>query len=138
MAMTAAKRRLALFGMALAMAGLAGFLVKFYLDRKTAELESRYANTGEKTRIVVPKRNLAAGTRVIIGDFAIRPMQADLVPPDAVMPADIERALGQSLKMALPVGRPLLWGYLSSGTSPSFSDLLDENRRALTITVDEL
>jgi pilus assembly protein CpaB len=138
MAMTAGKRRLALLGVALLMAGLAAFLVKVYLDRKTAELEARYADKSEKMRVVVPSRDLVAGTRIVIDDFAIRPILADMAPPDAIRPEDIERALGQSLKVALPVGRPLLWGYLSSGTDPSFSDMLDDSRRALTIAVDEL
>ena len=138
MAMSIGKRRLALLGVALVMAGLAAFLVKVYLDRKTAELEARHADTTVKMKIVVPKRDLPAGMRIVIEDVAIRAVQADLVPPDAIRPEDIERALGQSLKVALPLGRPLLWGYLSSGTSPSFSDLLEEDRRALTIAVDEL
>ncbi|MDR2689914.1 MAG: Flp pilus assembly protein CpaB [Azoarcus sp.] len=136
--MSVGKRRLMLLGVALGMAGLAGLLVKVYLDRKAAELEARYGDRTEKMQVVVPKRDLPAGVRIKIEDFAIRPMQADMVPPDTVLPGDIDRALGQSLKIALPLGRPLLWGYLSSGTNPSFSDLLDENRRALTIAVDEL
>jgi pilus assembly protein CpaB len=138
MALTAGKRRLVLLAVAFIMAGLAAFLTKVYLDRKTAELEARFVDRTEKMRVVVPKRNLPAGTRIDVGDFAARPMQADTVPPDAVLPGDIDRALGQSLKVALPLGRPLLWGYLSSGVNPSFSDMLDENRRALTIAVDEL
>ncbi|MDR2452737.1 MAG: Flp pilus assembly protein CpaB [Candidatus Accumulibacter sp.] len=136
--MSAGKRRLALLGVAVAMAGLAGFLVKFYLDRKAAELESRYADNTEKVRIVVPKRDIPSDTRVVIEDFAIRAVPTDLVPPDAIRPEDIDNALGQSLKIGLPLGRPLLWGYLSSGRNSSFSDLLDKERRALTISVDEL
>jgi pilus assembly protein CpaB len=136
--MTVGKRRLMLLGMALAMAGLAAFLVKVYLDRKTAELEASQADHTEKARIVVAKRNVLAGTRVVIEDFAIRSIEADLAPPDAILPEAMDNALGQSLKVDLPLGRPLLWSYLSSGTNPSFSDLLEENRRALTIAVDEL
>jgi pilus assembly protein CpaB len=132
------KRRLALLGVAVVMAGLAGLLVKVYLDRKAAELESRYADHTEKVRIVVPKRDVPADTRVDIEDFAIRAIPTDLVPPDAIRPEDIDNALGQTLKVALPIGRPLLWGYLSSGRHSSFSDLLEKERRALTISVDEL
>lgn len=138
MALSAGKRRLALLGIAVVMAGLAGVLVKFYLDRKAAELESRYADQTEKTRVVVPTRGLPAGTQVDIEDFAIRAIPLDLTPPDAIKPEDVDNALGQSLKMDLPMGRPLLWGYLSSGRNASFSDLIDKNRRALTISVDEL
>ena len=138
MAMTAGKRRLILLALAFGMAGLAAFMVKTYIERKAAELEAKHADTTVKARVVVPRRDLVAGTRISIDDFAMRQIPADMVPPDAVLPADIERAERQSLKVALPMGRPLLWGYLSSGTVPSFSDMLEEDRRALTIAVDEL
>jgi pilus assembly protein CpaB len=138
MAVTAGKRRLILLGLALGMAGLAVFLVKVYLNRKAAELEAKYADRTEKVAVVVARKNVPAKTRVTPGDFAIRKIPADMAPPDAIAPADVERALGQSLKVGLPPGRPLLWGYLSSGATPSFSDLLETDRRALTIAVDEL
>jgi|GEM_PF-1152883 len=138
MATTAGKRRLVLLGLALGMACLAAVLVKSYLDRKALELEARYTDRTEKTAVVVAKGNVPAGTRIKIENFAIRHMPLDMIPPDAITPQDIERALGQSLKINLPVGRPLLWGYLSSGMNPSFSDLMEEDRRALTIAVDEL
>jgi len=136
--MQSGKRRLVLLVLAVGMAGLAAFLVKVYLDKRAAELEASFADHTEKAAVVVAKTNVPADSRVVIDDFAIRQIPVDMIPPDAIAPADIERALGQSLKVNLPVGRPLLWGYLSSGTSPSFSDMLDENRRALTIAVDEL
>ena len=127
-----------LLGLAISMAGGAAFLVKVYLDQRTAELEAKYADQTERVAIVVPRTNVSANTRVTMADFAIRRIPADMVPPDAVAPGDIDRAVGQSLKVNLPIGRPLLWGYLSSGTNPSFSDMLEEDRRALTIAVDEL
>jgi pilus assembly protein CpaB len=138
MAMTKGKRRLILFGLALGMAGLAALLIKTYLAHKTAELEASYADHTEKSRVVVANADLPAGARVEIKNFAVRQMPADMVPPDAILPGEIERAEGQRLKMALPLGRPLLWGYLSSGVNPSFSEMLDEDKRALTIAVDEL
>ncbi|MDR2001307.1 MAG: Flp pilus assembly protein CpaB [Zoogloeaceae bacterium] len=136
--MTSGIRRLILLGLAIGMAVLAAFLVKVYLDQRAAELEARYADHTEKAAVVVARNNVPVNNRVIVDDFAIRQMPVDMIPPDAVAPGDIDRALGQSLKINLPVGRPLLWTYLSSGANPSFSDMLDENRRALTIAVDEL
>ena len=136
--MTAGKRRIILLGLALGMAGFAAFMVKTYLDRKATELEAKYQDRTEKVSVVVARVNVPAKTRVTLDDFAIRRIPADMVPPDAINPADIERALGQSMKVNLPLGRPLLWGYLSSGTNPTFSDMLEEDRRALTIAVDEL
>lgn len=136
--MTSGKRRLILLGLALGMAGFAALLVKSYLEQRAAELEAKYADRTEKASVVVAHVRVAASSRVKEEDFAVRQMPVDMIPPDAVSPADIERALGQSLKVDLPTGRPLLWGYLTSGVNPSFSDMLDEDRRALTIAVDEL
>lgn len=124
--------------LALGMAGLAAILVKTYLDKRAAELEASFADNTEKADVVVAKVDIPAGSRVVIDNFGIRQMPMDMIPPDAVFPENIDRVLGQSLKVGLPVGRPLLLGYLSSGTSPTFSDMLEENRRALTIAVDEL
>jgi len=138
MIVTSGKRRLFLLGLAFGMAGCAAFLVKVYLDRKAAELEAKYTDNTQKVSVVVVKKNISANTRLKIEDLAHRKMPADMVPPDAIAPADVERAVGQSLKVDLPLGRPLLWAYLSSGTRQSFSDLLDDDRRALTIAVDEL
>ncbi|MDR0672988.1 MAG: Flp pilus assembly protein CpaB [Zoogloeaceae bacterium] len=139
MKITTGQRRLILLLLAGSMAASAAFMVNKYLKEKTAEIEARYAAGGvEKIAVVVPKSDMLAGTKVTKSAYAIRRLPADVVPPDSVKPKDIERAEGQSLKIGLPTGRPLLWGYLSSGQKPSFSDMLEENRRALTIAVDEL
>lgn len=131
-------RRLLLFILAIGMAGFAAFLAKLYLNRMEASLMEKYLDRSEKVEIVVPRSDMPEGALVDIGNFAIRTINADIAPPDAVRPDEIERAEGQALKIAVPRGRPLLWSYLSSGATPSFSDLLGENQRALTIAVDEL
>lgn len=139
MKITTGQRRLILLFLAGSMAAGAIFMVNKYIREKTAEIEARYAaDTVDKIAVVVPKLDMAEGSRIAIKDYAVRKLPADMVPPDSVKPRDIERAEGQSLKVALPIGRPLLWGYLSSGTKPSFSDTLEQDRRALTIAVDEL
>jgi pilus assembly protein CpaB len=131
-------RRLLLFILAIGMAGFAAFLAKMYLNRMEAALMEKYLDHSEKVEIVVPRVNMPSGEVVSTENFAIRAINADIMPPDAVMPADMERAEGQALKISIPRGRPLLWSYLSSGRNPSFSDMLEENQRALTISVDEL
>ncbi|MDR2452006.1 MAG: Flp pilus assembly protein CpaB [Candidatus Accumulibacter sp.] len=139
MKMTVGKRRLILLALAGGMAAGAALLVNAYIKEKIVEIEARYAaGPTEQIAIVVPKTDVPAGSKVTRTTFAIRKIPTDMAPPDAVRPQDIERAEGQRLKVGLPIGRPLLWGYLSSGTKPSFSDMLEEQRRALTIAVDEL
>ncbi|MDR2880534.1 MAG: Flp pilus assembly protein CpaB [Azoarcus sp.] len=134
----AGKRRLILLVLALGMAALAAVLVRTYLAQKAAELEASFADTTEKAVVMVANQNVPTGSRISTEYFSMRKIPLDMIPPDAIAPDDFERAEGQSLTINLPRGRPLLWGYLSSGVNPSFSDMLKEDRRALTIAVDEL
>jgi pilus assembly protein CpaB len=131
-------RRLLLFVLAIGMALFAAFLAKMYLNRMEIALMEKYQDHSEKVEVVVPGRDMPEGSVVSFSDFRIRAINADTVPPDALKRKDMERAEGQTLKIAIPRGRPLLWSYLSSGVTPSFSDMLGKNQRALTIAVDEL
>lgn len=130
-------RILLLFG-ALALAAVAALLVNLYLDDMEKKLRAEFANEGEMVDVVVPRGDLGLGEVVDIDAFAQRQIPADLVPPDLVPPDEIERVVGQTLKIGIPRGRPLQWGYLSSGAEPSFSDTIQTRMRALTIAVDEL
>lgn len=135
---SSAKSRILLLAAALALAALAAFLVHLYLDDMSRRLRNEFADKGDLVDVVVPRADLRPGEVVDIDAFAQRQMPADLVPPDLVAPEDIERAVGQTLKLGVPRGRPLQWGYLSSGAQPSFSDTIQTRMRALTIAVDEL
>ncbi|RYZ12797.1 MAG: Flp pilus assembly protein CpaB [Comamonadaceae bacterium] len=130
--------RILMFAAAIVLAGLAAWLVKLYLDSASERIAAKYANQGETIEVVVPRIDVAARTAVDTEVFVKRRVLADTAPPDAVRVVDMEQAEGQMLKIALPKGRPLLWTYLSSGREPSFSETIDERKRALTIAVDEL
>jgi pilus assembly protein CpaB len=133
---TSERRRVVLLGAAIGMALLAGALVSSYLNHRQAEIEARYLVN--KATVVVPQADMKKGSVIQFESYAYRPMQRDVIPPDAVTPEEMEQAVGQKLQIDLPKGRPLLWSYLSSGRNKSFSEMIDDNKRALTITVDEL
>jgi len=131
-------RRLVLFIFAVVIAGFAAFLVTAYLKRMEAAMAEKYADRSPKIDVLVPRTDLPEGERVEIEYLAVRTVREDTSPADAIRPHEVERAEGQTLKVAVQRGRPLLWSYLSSGAVPSFSDMLSGNQRALTIPVDEL
>lgn len=131
-------RRLLLFIVAVFIAGFAAFLVNVYLKRVEAAMAEKYADHSAKIDILVPRADLPEGESIAIEYLAIRNVREDSAPVDAIRPEEVERAEGQTLKVSVPRGRPLLWSYLSSGAVPSFSDLLTGNQRALTIPVDDL
>lgn len=133
------KSRILLLVAAIGLAALAAFLVHLYLTTMSERLRAEFANKDtDLVGVVVARTDMPRDAVVDTGNFAVRQVAADLVPPDAVFPEDIERAEGQTLKLALPRGRSLQWGYLSSGATPSFSDSIQSDKRALTIAVDEL
>ncbi|WP_225780824.1 Flp pilus assembly protein CpaB [Xenophilus sp. Marseille-Q4582] len=133
------KSRLLLLAAAIGLAALAAFLVHLYLTNMSDRLRAEFADKDrDLVGVVVARTDVPRNAVVDTGNFAVRQVAADLVPPDAVFPEDIERAEGQTLKLDLPRGRSLQWGYLSSGATPSFSDSIQSDKRALTIAVDEL
>lgn len=136
---SSSKSRILLLVAAVGLAALAAFLVHLYLQGMSDRLRAEYATKDSAmAQVVVARTDLPMDAPVDMRHFAVREIAADLVPPDAVMPEDIERAEGQTLKVSLPRGRSLQWGYLSSGATPSFSDSIKSDKRALTIAVDEL
>ncbi|RYY71934.1 MAG: Flp pilus assembly protein CpaB, partial [Comamonadaceae bacterium] len=136
---SSSKSRIVLLIAAVGLAALAAFLVHLYLQGMSDRLRAEFATKDSAmAQVVVARTDLPVDAAVDVSHFAVREIAADLVPPDAVMPEDIERAEGQTLKLGLPRGRSLQWGYLSSGATPSFSDSIKNDKRALTIAVDEL
>ena len=132
-------RRLLIFLFAIFLAIIAVILVRFYLSNMEARIAAKYAdNREEVAQVVVPVMDLEAGSVVDMESFALRSIEFDVIPPDAVHPDDFEQALGQTIKLDIPKGRVLQWGYLSSGIIPAFSEQLDKDQRALTIAVDEI
>ena len=126
---------------AIGLALLATVLTTRYLKNKedniTAEVKARAQQGGPKVSVVVPTRDMPAGTPLNDNLIAARDVAVDLVYPDAILADDFEKYKGQSLIRSVLKGRPLLKTDLRI-VSSDFSGSLAAGTRAMTIDVDEL
>ncbi|HQR04061.1 MAG: Flp pilus assembly protein CpaB [Proteobacteria bacterium] len=126
---------------AIGLALVATFLTTTYLKRREIsiadELAKKSQQGGAKVAVVVPTRDLPAGTPVDENIVASRNVVEDLVYPDAILASDFDKYKGQSLLRPVLKGRPLLKPDLR----PIFADFagtLTPGTRAITVDVDEL
>ncbi|QSX40163.1 Flp pilus assembly protein CpaB [Shewanella cyperi] len=124
---------------ALVLGGVAAWATKNYFIVKEQELRTELFNTNKKSvDIVVPVRNLSKGETIGESNMSVRSVPEDIVPTDAVYPAQFGEVAGQMLLTDIEAGRPLVSAYLPGSRTKQFSDLLLEGQRAVTIDIDEV
>lgn len=126
---------------ALVLAALATLLtVQFLKSREAALAEqaaARAKSGGPQVAVVVPTRDLPAGTPLDKNIVAAREIQSDLLYPDTVKVEEFDKFKGQALIRPVYRGRPLL----KADFRPAFADFagtLVAGTRAITIDIDEL
>jgi len=126
---------------AIGLALLATILTTRYLKNReesiAAEMKAKAQQGGPKVSVVVPIRNLLAGTQLTGNVVAARPVPADLIYPGAILSADFDKYKGKSLVHPVLKGRPLLKTDLGIALN-DFAGSLIKGTRAMTVNVDEL
>jgi pilus assembly protein CpaB len=123
---------------AVSIAGSLTFFVYQYLvDRETrlkAEMSGRQTRAG--VAVVVPNRDVPAGTPLSSNDFVSRDIAADLVYEDMIRVADFDAYRASKLVRPVLHGRPLRTADLDALRGHDFSDVLPAGQRALTLEID--
>lgn len=109
-----------------------------WIDDRITAMEEELRSKDEMVNVVVPKRDIAKGERVYAADLSVRKIPIAYVDRATVTPDRFEIAVGQTLTNDIQQGRPLLWAHLRGGQVPTFSGLLPDGMRALTVLVDEI
>jgi len=126
---------------AIVLALLATLLTTQYLKSREQSLAQQMAakanQGGPKVGVVVPVRDLPIGTPLDGNLVAERPVQADLLYPEAIKVEDFDKYKGQSLIRPVYRGRPLLTTDLRP-LYVDFAGTLTPGTRAMTIDIDEL
>lgn len=126
---------------AIGLALLATMMTTRYLKSReasiAAEMRASAQQGGAKVAVVVPTRDLPAGTPLGENLVASREIAADLVYPNAIFVDDFDSYKGQNLIRPVLQGRPLLKTDLHV-LHADFAGTLAEGTRAITIDVDEL
>jgi len=116
-----------------------------YLKSKEKARLARLGDEPEEqlVRVVTVKQNvpggvLPKGVRIRGDFFDAELVPARFAPPAAVQPAEFGNVNGKFLQESLAPGQVLMDTFLDETFPVDFSDLIEQGRRAVTITVDEV
>lgn len=110
-----------------------------YLKNKEEILKSQIVQEeAETVSVVVASRPVQIGEIISSDNMAVADMPAAFASASAVVPGDFDYYNGQVVKHDMSPGEPLLTHYVSGLGIESFSDLLGEGERAVTLQIDEI
>jgi pilus assembly protein CpaB len=118
-------------------AALTGFVYRYLGEREAhvrAEVTGKLTQRG--VEVVVPRRDVPAGTPLSSDLFVSREIAADLVYDDMVRVDTFAAFRKTKLVRAVMRGRPLRTGDIDALRGRDFSDTLPAGQRALTLEID--
>lgn len=126
------------FTLSILMGAVGVFYSQNYIESQVDFYKGQLEKTEEMVQVVVPRRALARGHSLRSGDLSLREIPVKYADANALTESSYQAAIGQRLAFDLSEGRPLLWAHLDGGRSPTFSGMVPEGSRALTVRVDEI
>lgn len=131
-----------LLGVAVFLALGAGFLVMRYLDGAEASMREALlaSETDERlVSVVVSKVPVKAGDIIGLANMEIDDIPIRFLPDHAIIPEQFKKYEGKIILESMSPGKPLLMSYVSGLTgAETFSTLLKEGERAVTLPIDSL
>ena len=109
-----------------------------YIEGKVDYYKGQLEKTETMVEVVVPGRRLLTGQPLREQDLLVREIPESYVDNNVLLLSSYEQALGQELAFDVEPGKPLLWAHLEGGRTRTFSGLVPEGARALTVRVDEI
>jgi pilus assembly protein CpaB len=130
----------AMLAAAFVMAIIAVLLLHSYLSQKQAQYQQELAAqlSAGMVQVVVPERNLAAGTVADGSNMATRLYPQDLIYTGTITQAKWGDYAGRTLARPVQSGKPLLESDFVAKPNNDFASTLPPNMRAVTIDVDTL
>nr|WP_283106417.1 Flp pilus assembly protein CpaB [Shewanella submarina] len=124
---------------AIVIAVLAFWLANNYLENQEAKLKQQLNDDGvATTSVVVAAVPVAMGDTLGGHNMAVAEVPSAHTSAYAVLPDEFGYYEGQVVKHHMSPGEPLLSHYVSGLGIETFSDLLKEGERAVTIEIDEI
>lgn len=125
-----------LLSLALGVAGV--YYSRQYIEDQVASYKGTLDTTDVMVEVVVPNRPMMQGELVTEQDLSLRDIPQQYADSNTVTAVDFQSAIGQRLDFDIDEGRPLLWAHLAGGITPTFSALVADGLRAMTVRVDEI
>lgn len=132
------KKTMTLLGVALVLGAVGAGLSVLYLDAREAQLREALRPKSQPIAVIVASRDLVKGDRLDTSTLSVRRIPSDYVDPNAIRPGEFDKIKGEVLIQNLAKGKPLLRSFIGRKFPLDFSDTIPEQRRAMTIQVDEI
>jgi pilus assembly protein CpaB len=126
------------FSIAIVLGLIGVYTANSWISDRISAIEDEMRSKNKLVKVVVPKRDISKGERLTAGDLSVRKIPIAYVDRSTLTPDRFEVAVGQTLTHDIQQGRPILWAHLRGGEVPTFSGLLPDGTRALTVIVDEI
>lgn len=131
-------RSISLIVMAVVLGVIGMLLSMLYLSSRESALRDLLKPKSTPVSVVVASRDLVKGDVLDERTLAIREIPRDFVSDQAVRPGQFESVKGKVLQENLSAGQAVLLSFLGDEFPFDFSDTLADQRRAMTIQIDEL
>ena len=130
------KKKAMIFAVIVAVIGV--ILVQLYIMGE----KKKYTDESKLVRVLVAKKNIAAGTPIERSMLSVKKYFKEFVPKDAVSVKDVTRILGVPPKADIKKGEPILASYFREGgvaglSTKFLSGAILPGERAITVRVDE-
>jgi pilus assembly protein CpaB len=114
---------------------VAGLLATFGIQRYVAH--KTYIAPVSTGQVTVATADISPGIALAAGSVKIVSWPRELIPPQAA--SALQQVEGRVAVMPISVGEPVLFSKLAPvGTAAGLSSLLDENKRAVAVRVDDV
>lgn len=125
---------------ALVLSGISVVLVLKYLETQKKQYQADLSSAMSKgmVQVVVPARDVPAGTIVDGSNMSMRLYPQDLVYEGAVTAAKWREFQGRLLVQPVKTGKPLLASDFKAAAALTFAASLPPNTRAVTVSVDTI
>ncbi len=119
--------------------GLVGmFYSQTYIEDKVDHYKSQLVTDEKMVELIVPGRRMLQGETINQSDLQIREVPLTYADANSIGYDSFSDTLGRKLAFDVEKGTPLLWAHLEGGKTATFSGLVPEGARALTVRVDEI
>lgn len=118
--------------------GGAAVLASGYMSARIAAAETLLAKDYALRPVIVAARAIPAGQALQVEDLALRKLPVRYTPSGARGAEASGELIGQVALHSLAAGDPVVPSALQSGDRPTLASLVGEDRRAITLAVDEI
>lgn len=131
-------KSVAIFLVALSLGAAGVFYSRQYIENQVSTYKGEIDRQESVLEVIATNRALRRGETVMAEDLQFMEIPERLVDSGAVTESTVENVIGRQIEFDIDAGKPLLWAHLAGGVTPTFSALVANGLRAMTVRVDEI